>query len=79
MQRISIVWWFCPRRDLGQSRWMQGEWSGKEGLGLEWGVREMSRVNINGEFSTEYIQFSIAMIIKQTVTVTVKCNYKYLK
>lgn len=39
--------------------WMQGGWPGKEGLGLQWGVREMSRGNINGEFSTEYISFQL--------------------
>lgn len=50
--------------------WMQGEWSGKEGPGLQWGGRKMSSVNVTEEFSTEHIQFSIAMIINQTVTVT---------
>lgn len=58
---------------------MQGEWSGKEGLGLQWGVRKMNSVNITGEFSPEHIQFSIAMTLKQTVTMAVKCNYKYLE
>lgn len=59
--------------------WLQGEWSGKESLGLQWGVIKMSSVNIIGEFSTDYIQFSIATIINQTVTATVICSYKYLK
>lgn len=74
---LSIVRLFCSKRVLGT---VQHGWrvNGQEKK-LHQGVRRMSGVNVTGECSTEYIQFSIATIINQTVTATVKCSYKYLK
>lgn len=36
----------------------------------------MDKVHITGEFSSENIHFSFALILNPTVTMAVKCNYK---